>query len=158
MPPDPDAHLLRDLRVVPRDRLSPPALRVADTQARLPPPALADLDTTSGRQTLAQALTLRLLTARGELGALGHPGYGSRLHELLGRPNTATTRSLATLHVLEALRDERRIAAVSAVRVDAVPGRPQQIAVTVTVLPAPAGEAVTVGPLVLDLDTEEARG
>ena len=41
-----------------------------------------DLAVATGRENLAQALLNRLHTRRGALAALGHPGYGSRLHTL----------------------------------------------------------------------------
>ena len=47
-----------------------------------------DLDTVSGRTNMAQAIVNRLLTRRGELSKLGHPDYGSRLHELVGNSTT----------------------------------------------------------------------
>ena len=46
---------------------------------------LTDLDRLKGRENLAQALILRLLTPLGSLKGLGHANYGSRLHELIGR-------------------------------------------------------------------------
>jgi phage baseplate assembly protein W len=74
-----------------------------------------DLETVSGRANLAQAIVNRLLTRRGELARLGHPGYGSRLHLLVGEPNTARTRALAELYVREALAQESRIEKVTRV-------------------------------------------
>jgi phage baseplate assembly protein W len=68
-----------------------------------------DLATAEGVNNLRQALVNRLLTRCGELAGLGHPTYGSRLYELIGRPNSATQRHLAKLHVLEALAQEPRI-------------------------------------------------
>ncbi len=59
-----------------------------------------------------QFLVNRLSTRRGELAALGHPDYGSRHHELIGEPNTERTRNLVKLYVLEALRQEPRVAKV----------------------------------------------
>lgn len=59
-----------------------------------------------------QLLVNRLKTQRGELAALGHPDYGSRLHELIGQPNVQRTRDLVKLYVLEALRREPRVAEV----------------------------------------------
>src|SRR5688500_20244610 len=49
---------------------------------------VVDLGAMRGRQNLAQALLLRLLTPRGALRALGHATYGSRLHELIGERKT----------------------------------------------------------------------
>jgi len=69
----------------------------------------ADLETLSGAENLIQALLLRFLTHRGELAVLGHPNYGSRLHELIGEPNTETNRNRAKLFVLEMLQAEPRV-------------------------------------------------
>ncbi len=85
-------------------------------------PSARDLEAVRGRANLAQALVVRLMTGRGELAALGHPRYGSRHHELLGRPNTETNRNLLKLHVLECLTQEPRVE-VLALDVQPVPGR-----------------------------------
>jgi phage gp46-like protein len=63
---------------------------------------------------LHQALLLRFLTQRGELANLGHPDYGSRLHELVGEPIVQATLNLAKLYALQALQDEPRVTAVTA--------------------------------------------
>ena len=68
-----------------------------------------DLQTTSGRANLAQAILSRLLTRKGELAKLGHPNYGSRLYTLIGELNNARTRSLAELYIRESLAQEPRI-------------------------------------------------
>ena len=73
---------------------------------------LVDLARLEGVENLRQALLARLLTARGELARLGHRDYGSRLFELVGEPNTETTRDRAKLYVLEALAAEPRVAEV----------------------------------------------
>ena len=81
-------------------------------RARLPrgaPAELSDLAIVSGRENLAQSLLLRLLTPRGALATLGHAEYGSRLHELIGRPKTNEQRALAKAFVLEAVAMERRV-------------------------------------------------
>src|SRR5881394_1026881 len=44
-----------------------------------------DLAMARGVENLQQALILRLLTPLGSLSDLGHAGYGSRLHELIGQ-------------------------------------------------------------------------
>lgn len=79
------------------------------TRPGLPDPELADLATLSERENLAQALILRLLTPRGALTELGHSGYGSRLHELIGRNKTAALRNLCRAFVLEAVAQEPRV-------------------------------------------------
>ena len=68
-----------------------------------------DLATVEGSENIAQALLLRFLTAEGELEPLGHPRYGSRLHELIGKPNTKANRSLAKLFALRAVQREPRV-------------------------------------------------
>lgn len=78
-----------------------------------------DLVRVEGFETLQQALLLRFLTEVGELAHLGHPTYGSRLHELIGEPNTETTRNRAKLYTLQALAEEPRVAAVRSVTVTA---------------------------------------
>lgn len=70
---------------------------------------VSDLATLSGRENLAQALILRLLTPRGSLAALGHGAYGSRLSELIGSPKNAATRALCRAYVLEVVAQEPRV-------------------------------------------------
>lgn len=74
-----------------------------------------DLETIEGRENLQQALLLRFLTRRGELAILGHPDYGSRLHELIGELNDETRRNKAKLYTLEALGGEPRVERVLSV-------------------------------------------
>lgn len=68
-----------------------------------------DLERLTGVSNLQQALLLRFLTAVGDLSHLGHAHYGSRLHELIGEPNTETTRNRARLFALQALQAEPRV-------------------------------------------------
>ena len=70
---------------------------------------VTDLATFSGRENLAQALILRLLTPRGSLAQLGHASYGSRLGELIGQPKTQALRNLCRAFVLEAVAQEARV-------------------------------------------------
>jgi len=74
-------------------------------------PAL-DIGIAAGVDQARQMLVNRLMTREGELTPLGHPEYGSRHHELIGEPNTARTRNLVKLYVLQALRREPRITKV----------------------------------------------
>lgn len=76
-----------------------------------------DLGAAAGIDALRQALVLRLLTPRGSLEALGHAGYGSRIHELIGRENNRRNRLLLRARVLETLLQEPRVAEVLAVEV-----------------------------------------
>ncbi|WP_136806423.1 GPW/gp25 family protein [Desulfosediminicola flagellatus] len=67
----------------------------------------------SGAENLQQAILARLMTTVGELTALGHPTYGSRLSSLIGMRDNAETRQRARLYVLEALAQDPRIERVS---------------------------------------------
>ena len=69
---------------------------------------LQDLETVDGLDNLVQALTLRLLVDRGELGGLGHPRYGSRIRDLIGEPlDSANLELLRRIVRQELLRDAR---------------------------------------------------
>ena len=94
-----------------------------------------DLGPVSGRENLAQALVLRLLTRQGALAPLGHPDYGCRLTELIGRLNDVPTRNLARLFTLQALRQEPRVADVLELAVETVPSQPGVIRIGFSVLP-----------------------
>ena len=110
-----------------------------------------DFGTTSGRDNLGQALTMRLLTPKGELTPLGHPEYGSRLHEVIGAPNTPNTHNLAKLFVIEALKQERRVDKI--VRVDVTPHPVNRflILIAIEVRPVGADTVLALGPLLLEL-------
>ena len=110
-----------------------------------------DMKIISGRNNLGQAVVMRLLTPRGELTTLGHPRYGSRLHEIIGRTNTANTRGLARLFILESLKEEARIASIEDVLITESPGRRSSIDVQIIVIPIGTTEALTIGPIVLEI-------
>ena len=112
---------------------------------------LWDVARSSGRDNLRQAIEIRLLTPKGELAALGHPDYGSRLPELVGQPNTETTRNLAKLFVIEALKQERRIQKIVSVDVSAAPGERQRIRILLSVLPIASQSVLDLGPFSIDL-------
>jgi phage baseplate assembly protein W len=112
---------------------------------------LLDMDIVSDTDNLAQAITIRLLTPRGELAALAHPDYGCRLHELIGFPNTDSTRNLAKLYVIEALKQERRIAEIRRVDVALHPGDRNRINIFIQVLPIGRSTVLDLGPFALDL-------
>ena len=94
-----------------------------------------DLGTAEGSENLAQALLVRLNTPVGELAGLGHPDYGSRLIELIGRPNTESTRNLVRLFILEAIRREPRVAEVPQLSLEVLPQRPDRVEISLTVRP-----------------------
>lgn len=93
-----------------------------------------DLDTLSGAENLVQALLLRFLTPAGELAGLGHPDYGSRLHELIGKLNSETTRNQAKLYVLQALAAEPRVKRTLSVNVARSRRDPTQMDIDVSIL------------------------
>jgi len=94
-----------------------------------------DLAAVDGVDNLVQALLMRFNTPRGDLAALGHPDYGSRLHELIGRSNDETTRNLVRLFTLETLRQEPRVGQVLDLGVQTVDGRPDLVLVSIKVTP-----------------------
>ena len=96
---------------------------------------LVGLRATEGRETLAQALMLRLLTKQGSLTQLGHPQYGSRLVNLIGQENNETNRHLARLYTIEALKQEPRVRDVTGLAVETVPDEPHTIRISFSVLP-----------------------
>ena len=100
--------LLTDLFLTRRSLSSLTSNRLAvDLQS-----AAGDLRLTRNRANLAQAILNRLFTRQGELAALGHPDYGSRLYQLIGEPNTRRTHALADLYIRESLAEEERIAEI----------------------------------------------
>lgn len=95
-----------------------------------------DLERLPGVGNLQQALLLRFLTPVGDLAALGHPTYGSRLFELIGELNTETVRNRAKLFVLQALAAEPRVEEVRSVEVTTDRHRaPNRIDIKVSILP-----------------------
>jgi len=94
-----------------------------------------DLAAISGRENLAQALILRLLSHQGALAPLGHPDYGTRLVELVGRLNNDTTRNLARLYTMEGIAQEQRVTKLLDLTVDTFDGQPDTIRIGFSVLP-----------------------
>ncbi len=104
---------------------------------------IIDLETMSGRRNLAQALLLRLLTPRGSLSELGHSGYGSRLHELIGQHKTEATRNLCRAHILEVVAQEPRVEnTATEITFDLAAEDPSSFNVILAVQPRSGGEPV----------------
>lgn len=145
--------LLTDIRLKLIHKELRPVYAVDTDLRRVPnrPEPLADMGVVSGLDNLGQAVILRLLTPRGELSALAHPEYGSRLHELVGSQNTATTRNLAKLYILESLQLEPRIQKVTQVVVEPAQGARDRINIQLAVLPAGETKVVRIGPFTLEL-------
>ncbi|MBP9803381.1 MAG: hypothetical protein KBE22_00560 [Candidatus Accumulibacter sp.] len=93
-----------DLRIVFQDTGHGPVVELA-TGAKGPA-------SVSGVDNLVQALTLRLLVDQGELEALGHPRYGSRIGELLGARLDRANLELMRRFVRQTLLDDPRVAEV----------------------------------------------
>jgi phage baseplate assembly protein W len=150
-----DAQLLTDIRLELRHHELRPVYVVATGRQRQRggqgSVEVDDFDLIGGRDNLGQAVIIRLLTPRGELAPLAHPEYGSRLHELIGRPNDATGRNLLKLYILESLQAEPRIAKVLDVSVTPTPGTRDRVDVSIQVQPIGKTNAVTVGPFTLEL-------
>lgn len=147
--PPPTAHLLRDLAVRAVHRELRPVYRIAErTQLSAHERDFAARD---GLENLAQAVILRLLTPRGELAALGHPDYGSRVHELIGQENNTARRNLLKLFILEALKSEPRVGKIVALEVVPSPGARSMVDVLLRVKPVEVSEIVTIGPFSIEL-------
>lgn len=102
---------------------------------------LGDVRTVEGTDNLVQALTLRILTRRGELGILGHPRYGSRIAELIGEPLDRENLGLLRRYVRKTLLSDPRVADV--VRLDLRTRSPGVVEVEAVVKPA-RGEPFTL--------------
>jgi phage baseplate assembly protein W len=158
----PGRQLLRDIRLVLKHRELRPVYEVDTDQRTVPnrPDRLSDFGVVSGRDNLGQAILMRLLTPRGELSALAHPEYGSRLHELIGSRNVATSQNLAKLFILESLKLEPRIRKVVSLTVQPAPvaGEKRDVSVervslliSLAVQPVDDAAVLQVGPFTLEL-------
>lgn len=83
-----------------------------------------DLTSVSGIDNLTQALILRLLVDQGELTALAHPRYGSRLTELVGQTLDRANLELLRRYVKQSLARDPRVSEVLSVNVSARAGEP----------------------------------
>lgn len=105
-----------------------------------------DLQTITGRENLAHALLLRLLTPRGSLADLGHAGYGSRLHELIGREKTSALRDLCRAFVLEVVAQEPRVVDKAVeLTFDPLAETAESFVFTLAVRPVDGGDPVLLG-------------
>ena len=147
--PPPTAQLLRDIAVHAVHRELRPVYRLTES-TKLPRRAW-DFIPRKGLENLAQAVILRLLTPRGELADLGHPEYGSRVHELIGQENNTTQRNLLKLFILEALKLEPRVEKVAELKVEPSPGARSTVDVLLRVKPVGAATLVTIGPFAIEL-------
>lgn len=102
-----------------------------------------DLETVSGIDNLLQALTLRLLVDRGELGGLGHRRYGSRIRDMIGEPLDQANLELLRRYVRKELLQDPRVEDV--VHVSVMPRHDDRGAVDVSaIVTAASGEEILV--------------
>ncbi len=94
----------------------------------------ARVETVRGAHNLIQALTLRLLVHQNEIAGLGHPRYGSRVRELIGRPLTRANLDLLRRHVRNALRQDPRVREVLSLHVTPRTDTPGAVDVAARVL------------------------
>jgi len=94
-----------------------------------------DFETVSDESNLVQAIIHRLTTEEGELYDVGHAGYGSRLHELVGEPNNARTRERVKNLINECLAEEPRILKVTDITVTPNQYDLNRLDIEITVLP-----------------------
>lgn len=119
---------------------------VPGSRGRKQPTAdVSDLGVVEGRANLGQALIVRLLTPLGSLTPLGHPDYGSRLGELIGRENDDATRNLARLYTIQALRQEPRLRELNDLSVESTQDAPDSIRIGFSVVPRGDDEPLSLG-------------
>lgn len=149
-----DTHLLTDLALELGDHRIRPVYQVSDHEKRFPAGrgGVRDIRTLNGGDNLRQAIMMRLLTPVGELAGLGHPFYGSRLPDLVGRRNTETTRNLVRLYILESLKQEARVEKVYKISVTQVDKQPNLISVELEVQPIDSTDVIHIGPFTLSLN------
>ncbi len=112
-----------------------------------------DLEVVDGRHNLGQAIFHRLLTRRGELADIGHPDYGSRLHELIGEPNNQETRDLVRLYVKECLSQESRVQDIMNIRVTVPEDNRHAVIIDLSVTPIRSSVPMNlVFPYYLEVD------
>lgn len=103
-----------------------------------------DLKTITDDDNLAQAIIARLATDQGELSDLGHPYYGSRLHDVIGEVNNATTRQRIKAIVMDCLIQETRIKEVANINVLPDPDDSHAVDIEITIVPIKGGAFLSV--------------
>ena len=103
-----------------------------------------DLETVGGVDNLVQALAMRILVRRGELGQIGHPRYGCRVRDLIGAPMDGANLELLRRYIRLALLDDHRVDQVVRVTVRPLAESPGSVEVTATVAPV-SGEEINIG-------------
>jgi phage baseplate assembly protein W len=119
-------------------------LRFDQTGADLVAAFEGDFDTVADEDNLAQAIIARLATDEGELYDIGHADYGSRLHDVIGEVNNATTRQRIKAKVEECLVQETRIKQVANINVVPDPDDPHAVDIEIAIVPIKGGDYLTV--------------
>jgi phage baseplate assembly protein W len=109
-------------------------LAYADVGADLKVSPSGDLELVDDEYNLGQAIVHRMRTRPGELIDIGHSSYGSRLYDLVGLPNTETTREKVRAVVIEALNREPRVKKIVKVSVTQSAGRTDAVEVDVSII------------------------
>ena len=78
--------------------------------------------------------------------------HGNRIHELLGEPNSETTRNRLRLFILETLQQEPRIEKIESLSVVPNALRRDRVDVELRVVPRGGVDTVTIGPFTLRLE------
>ena len=102
-----------------------------------------DVLTTTGVDNLFQAIINRLFTRQGELAQLGHPDYGSRLHQLVGEPNNNRTRIRAEFYIRECLAQEPRIEEIRGISFIQSPMSRHDLTLTIAIKPVSLDQELT---------------
>lgn len=119
-------------------------LRFDQTGADLVAAFEGDFDTVADEDNLAQAIIARLATDEGELYDIGHADYGSRLHDVIGEVNNATTRQRIKAKVEECLVQETRIKQVANINVLPDPDDPHAVDIEIAIVPIKGSDYLTV--------------
>ncbi|MGD0405314.1 MAG: DUF2634 domain-containing protein [Candidatus Bathyarchaeia archaeon] len=119
-------------------------LRFDQTGADLVVAFEGDFDTVADEDNLAQAIIARLATDEGELYDIGHADYGSRLHDVIGEVNNATTRQRIKAKVEECLVQETRIRQVVNINVVPDPDDPHAVDIEIAIVPIKGSDYLTV--------------
>ena len=140
-------HLGQDILVTPFYRATTNSTvdLVLEPAQKIYPDDIADLAVARGGDCLRQALLLRLLTPQGSLASLGHAGYGSQLHELIGQENTDVNRLRARSLVLATVAQEKRIAEVLELKISPDAALPDRFHIHLTVEPVGSNDPISLG-------------
>jgi phage baseplate assembly protein W len=85
-----------------------------------------------------------LSTEKGELFDIGHPEYGSRLHEVVGEINNELTRRKVKAIVQDCLNQETRIKEINSIKVSADQYDHHRLNIEITILPVEGSNFLTL--------------